>query len=222
MSGAAQSFYGRWARLYDVVARDIPGVAGVRRRAAAALELDRGDTVVEMGCGTGANLGYLREQVGPEGTVVGVDFTRPMLERARRHAAREGWANVHIVHGDATRAPVREADGLLATFVVGMLDDQYARVDEWCDLVRGGNLVLVDAAPSQRPYGPLVNLPFRAFVLLSTPPTFKFRYDRDLLGGLEAAATDARDALRDRSTAITDSEHLLGFVRVTGGRVAEK
>jgi phosphatidylethanolamine/phosphatidyl-N-methylethanolamine N-methyltransferase len=222
MSGAAQSFYGRWARLYDVVARDIPGVAGVRRRAAAALELDRGDTVVEMGCGTGANLGYLREQVGPEGTVVGVDFTRQMLARARRFVAREGWDNVHLVYGDATRPPLREVDGVLATFVLGMLDDQYARVDEWCDLAAGGNVVLVDAAPSKRPYGPLVNLSFRAFVVLSTPPTTQLRYDRDLLGGLEAAATDAREALRDRSTAITDSEHLLGFVRVTGGRIAEE
>ena len=55
-AAAARAFYGRWAGLYDVLATYVPGVGELRDRGAVALDLDRGDTVVEMGCGTGANL----------------------------------------------------------------------------------------------------------------------------------------------------------------------
>ncbi|MFC6769815.1 class I SAM-dependent methyltransferase, partial [Natrinema soli] len=103
-SESAQEFYGRWARLYDLIARRTPGIARLRERAAVACRLEPGDTVVEMGCGTGANLPFLRERVGPEGTVIGIDFTRPVLERAR--AATAAYDNVHVLQGDATRPPV--------------------------------------------------------------------------------------------------------------------
>ena len=66
----AQAFYGRWARLYDLIAT-FPGVGSWRARAVDSLGLSAGDRVVEMGCGTGANFPYLRERVGPEGQVVG-------------------------------------------------------------------------------------------------------------------------------------------------------
>ena len=217
---AAQEFYGRWARLYDYVARWFPGIAAVRRRAANALELSPGDRVVELGCGTGANLPYLRDAVGPEGTVVGVDFTRPALDRARARAARNGWENVHLVSGDARRPPIASADGVLATFVMGMLDDPGAAVSRFCDLADGGTVVLVDAAPSDRAYGPLVNAPFRAFATVSTPPTTKLRYDRDLLASLDDRVGTAHRTLRERAVAVAAEEHALGLVRLTGGRVA--
>jgi len=222
-SSTAQSFYGRWAALYDALARYAPGIGSLRERAAAALELDPGDTVVEMGCGTGANLPYLREQVGPEGAVVGVDFTRPVLDRARESVA--AYDNVHLVRGDAARPPVTDVtdgsvDAVLATFVVGMLDDPGAAVRDWCDLLGdGGNVVLVDAASSDRPYAAPVNALFRAVVILSTPPTLQFRYDRDPQATLDRRVDAARDALRDRSSAVARETHALGVVRLTGGRI---
>ncbi|MFW5920020.1 MAG: methyltransferase domain-containing protein, partial [Halanaeroarchaeum sp.] len=135
MSSAVQGFYGRWVRLYDVIARSLPGVRRLRERAVAALELDPGDTVVEMGTGTGANLPFLRDAVGSTGTVVGVDVTRPVLDRSRSLIERREWDNVHLVRGDATRSPVRAADAVLATFVVGMFEDPADAVHGWCDLV---------------------------------------------------------------------------------------
>ncbi|MFT4891574.1 MAG: phosphatidylethanolamine/phosphatidyl-N-methylethanolamine N-methyltransferase [Halobacteriales archaeon] len=221
MSGAVRGFYGRWARLYDTIARYTPGIRRLRERAATALELDPGDTVVEMGTGTGANLPFLREAVGPTGSVVGVDLTRPVLDRARGLADRAGWRNVHLLQGDATRPPVDSADAVLGTFVVGMFDDPAGTVHDWCDLVgAGGNVVLLDATLSDRPYGPVVNPFFRAFVALSTPPTLQVRYDRDLAADLDRKVRSARDALRERSGAIAHEESFLGFARLTGGRIA--
>lgn len=222
-ASVAQGFYGRWARLYDYLARYTPGIRRLRRRAAAALELEPGDTVVEMGTGTGANLPFLREQVGPTGTVVGVDYTRGMLDRAQRLVDRAGWANVHLVHGDATRPPVERADGVLASFVVGMLTDPGATADDWCDLARGGTLVLVDAARTERggPVGSALNLAFDGVVVASTPPTLQVRYPEDPAATLGERVRAARATLRARSTATAHEEFLGGVVRLTGGRIEE-
>ena len=87
---AVTAFYGRWARLYDLLATRLPGVGRFRAAAADALDLSPGDTVVDVGCGSGAALPYLRERVGPDGAVVGVDLTGEMLARARERVARAG------------------------------------------------------------------------------------------------------------------------------------
>ncbi|ELY37872.1 methyltransferase type 11 [Natronorubrum tibetense GA33] len=216
----AQEFYGRWAGLYDVIARRTPGIPALRRRAAAACRLEPGDTVVEMGCGTGANLPYLRDRVGPEGTVIGIDFTGPVLERARDLTAE--YDNVHVVRADATQPPldVEDIDALLATFVVGMLEDPTGAVDDWCDLVGpDGHVVLANAARSDEWYAPPVNAVFKAIVVLSTPPTTKLRYENEPDLRLDAKIDAAHRRLRERSAAIADETHVFGVVRLTGGRL---
>ncbi|ELY99439.1 class I SAM-dependent methyltransferase [Natrialba asiatica] len=216
-----QEFYGRWARLYDLIARRTPGVSRLRRRVAAACRLDPGDTVVEMGCGTGANLPYLREQVGPEGTVIGIDVTQPVLARAATTAA-DRYDNVHVVRGDATRPPIpaTDIDAVLATFVVGMLDDPAGAVDDWCELVGpGGHVVLANAARSEAWYAPPVNAVFRAIVVLSTPPTTRLRYEHPPHVRLDERIDAAHTRLRANSRAVADETHLFGVVRLTGGEL---
>lgn len=218
-TNAAQAFYGRWAKLYNVIAT-LPGIGSWRERATSSLTLSPGDTVVEMGCGTGANLPYLREAVGPHGTVVGVDFTRGMLDRARRQVACEGWANVHLVHGDATAPPLDgPVDAVLASFVVGMLADPAAAVRDWITLVRsGGRIVLLDATRSSQAKARPLDATFRLFVAASAPPTTQLRYSNPpwrLLDERVAAARRPLDATTDRA----DEEFALGFVRLSSGRV---
>ncbi|WP_222919681.1 methyltransferase domain-containing protein [Natrinema sp. SYSU A 869] len=232
MTESAQEFYGRWARLYDLIARRTPGIAGLRERAAAACRLEPGDTVVEMGCGTGANLLPLRERVGPEGTVIGIDFTRPVLERAR--VATADYDNVHVLQGDATQPPVggsrgetgvsetngNDIDAVLATFVVGMLADPAGAVDDWCNLVGpDGTVVLANAARSQEWYAPPVNAAFRAIVVLSTPPTTKLRYESDPHVRLDEKIDAAHARLRERAATVADETHVFGVVRLTGGKI---
>jgi ubiquinone/menaquinone biosynthesis C-methylase UbiE len=212
-------FYGRYARLYDAIA-DLPGVRRWRRAAADALALDRGDTVVEMGCGTGANLPYLRERVGPSGRVLGVDLTRPLLERA--------GDDDHLVVGDATRPPIGRADAVLGTFVTGMFADPGRVVDGWCDLVRpGGRVALLDAAPSRHPVGRALNPAFRAFARGTAPADSVAAALRAALGGTDAdAALDrrvraGRAALTARTRDRRFESHALGFVGLLSGRVEE-
>jgi ubiquinone/menaquinone biosynthesis C-methylase UbiE len=215
-----RAFYGRWARPYDVLARRAPLVGRLRARAADLLGLSHGDTVVDVGCGTGANAPYLRERVGPSGTVVGVDVTGPMLARARRLVDRRGWENVHFLQGDGASLPVAgPVDGVVGTFVVGMFEDPAAVVGRWCDLAEGGRVVLFDAARSDHPAATPMNLAFDAFTVLSTPPTWKLRYDRSVGDSLHERVTAARDALDERCANATHETRLLGLLRLSAGRV---
>lgn len=217
--GAVAAFYGRWARLYDLLARLTPGVGQLRSRAVDALALDGGDTVIDLGCGTGANLPYLRERVGPMGTVLGVDLTPGMLARAHRRVVREGWGNVGLVRGDASRAPTAgPVDAVIATFVVGMLDDPADAVEGWCDRLRpGGRITLLDAASSLD--AGALNVPFRLFVAATAPPTARLRYDEPPAAVLDRRVEAARDVLAERTSITLDQTAGLGFLRLTAGRV---
>jgi ubiquinone/menaquinone biosynthesis C-methylase UbiE len=192
---ATQSFYGRWARVYDWVAT-APGVESWRTRAAGACALEPGDTVVEMGCGTGANFRALRERVGPDGEVVGVDLTRGMLRRASERVDRAGWENVHPVAADATRPPIDgPVDAVLATFVVGMFPDPRPAVGAWVDaLAPGGRVVLLNASRSERRLARPLNLGFRAFVRAAAPGAGRVSPTRSL----ERRVATARDEVCTR------------------------
>jgi SAM-dependent methyltransferase len=213
---AVQSFYSRWAGLYDLLAT-APGVTAWRRRAVDALDVDPGDTVVEMGCGTGANLPYLREAVGAEGRVLGVDIAPGAVARARERIDRNGWANVHVALADATRPPVAgQVDGVLGTFVVGMFEDPAAVVADWTDPC-SGRVALLNFQRSEAPLARPLNLAFEAFVWLSSP-------GRSLAAESPAAALDrrvtaAREALTERATARRYETLAGGYLGLLSGAV---
>jgi ubiquinone/menaquinone biosynthesis C-methylase UbiE len=214
-------FYGRWAALYDAVAT-APGIGRWRARAAERVARE-GDTVVEMGCGTGANLPHLRERVGPDGRVIGVDITGPLLERARERAVHD---NVAVIRGDATRPPIETADAVLATFVCGLFEAPAAVVDLWCDLVRpGGRVGLLDATASADPLGRPLNPLFRAFVAAGAPdldPADALVAPLDRSDALLSRRVQAaRESLADRTIERRHETFGLGFVGLSTGRVTD-
>lgn len=68
----------------------------IRAQAIALLQLQPGQTVLDMGCGTGMSLALLQQAVGPQGCVVGVDQCPDMLEHAHQRVRQQGWANVQL------------------------------------------------------------------------------------------------------------------------------
>lgn len=120
--------YSKLAAIYD------PGMwlyraAGIRigayrRHAVAALRLEPGDTVVDLGCGTGLNLPHLQHAVGPTGRIIGVDLTPAMLEQAERRVRKAGWRNVELVEADmSTYHFPEDTDGVLATLALATVPD---------------------------------------------------------------------------------------------------
>src|SRR5215831_18868598 len=64
------------------------------------LHLAGGESVLEIGCGTGAVTLPLAQAVGAGGRVVGVDISEPMLGVARQRVAEIGAGNVTLLLGD--------------------------------------------------------------------------------------------------------------------------
>lgn len=213
---AVERFYRRISPVYDLLAT-APVVRGWRGMAVEALDLSPGDIVVEMGCGTGANLRFLRERVGSEGRVVGVDLTPGMLERALERVERADWENVTLVRGDAASPPIEEADAVLGSFVVGLLDDPGVAVDRWLDLVEpGGRVAILEAGQSDRAVATPLNLAFRAFVRLSSPGGWTRQ--RSQARDLDRKIAAAQDALVARTIERRHETAALGLVGVTSGR----
>src|SRR5690348_2858448 len=68
------------------------------RLALDAASLQQGETVLDVGCGSGQLTLQVAERVGPTGRVVGADVSGPLVARARQRAADAG--NVEFVEAD--------------------------------------------------------------------------------------------------------------------------
>jgi SAM-dependent methyltransferase len=90
---AALAQYRDRAGRYDL---ELAAFEPVRRRAIGQLGLTPGQTVLDVGCGTGLSFGRLREAVGEQGRIVGIEQCPEMLVGARARIARHGWANVTL------------------------------------------------------------------------------------------------------------------------------
>lgn len=67
-----------------------------------------GITVLDLGCGAGLDSLIAARRVGPNGNVVGVDFSEPMLACARQAAVEAGSANIEFHQADAEDLPIGE------------------------------------------------------------------------------------------------------------------
>jgi ubiquinone/menaquinone biosynthesis C-methylase UbiE len=90
------AIYRKEARRYDRRAAWPTLVSRLRKEAIARLELAAGDTVIDVGCGTGASFAALQERIGPRGQLIGVDASPEMLARADARVLTAGWQNVQL------------------------------------------------------------------------------------------------------------------------------
>jgi ubiquinone/menaquinone biosynthesis C-methylase UbiE len=143
--------YDRIARTYSALEPLYLIFPPARHRAVAALRLKRGDTVLEMGAGTGRNFPYLVEAVGPSGTVIGVDASPGMLAEARKLIERNGWSNVELLQQDATQLEVdREVDGVLFSLSYSaMPEPRPALARAWECLRPSSRVVVLDMGLTQ-------------------------------------------------------------------------
>jgi ubiquinone/menaquinone biosynthesis C-methylase UbiE len=70
------------------------------------LPIRRGDTVLDVGCGTGLCLPLLQHKVGRTGGIVGIDESEQMLQVAADRIAAHGWDNVHLIAAPVATAPI--------------------------------------------------------------------------------------------------------------------
>src|SRR5581483_78757 len=90
---AARALYSRHADDYDLLTH---WAAEDRARVVNLLDLQPGDAVVDVGCGTGLCFAEILDRIGPTGRLVGVEPSVDMLGRAGERVARAGWRNVDL------------------------------------------------------------------------------------------------------------------------------
>lgn len=156
----------RWSWRAAAYATASAAAGVLRARAVEVLAPRPGETILDIGCGTGLTFAALRRGTGSAGRIVGVDVSPAMLEGARELVERRGWGNVALVEADARELdlPVT-ADAALLCQVHDVVTDPVALDRVVGHLRPGGRLV---AAGSM--WGPRWALPLNAATWLANRP----------------------------------------------------
>jgi demethylmenaquinone methyltransferase/2-methoxy-6-polyprenyl-1,4-benzoquinol methylase len=151
-----RTMFDRIAGVYDLM--NTAMTAGMhhrwRERAADRARLEPGDSALDVCCGTGDLAFELARRVGPQGTVVGCDFSEPMLELARRKAADRGVSQVEFEWADALELPYEDEsfDAATVGFGVRNLADIGRGLAELTRVLKpGGRLVILEITQPRRP-----------------------------------------------------------------------
>jgi len=99
----AVRLYRNHAHGYDASARR---TMWIRARTIGKLNLRPGDRVLDVACGTGLSIPFLREAVGAEGEVVGIEVSPEMISRARQRVTDAGWQNVTLLESSVESAEI--------------------------------------------------------------------------------------------------------------------
>lgn len=148
-SKSVQKLYRWWAPHYDgfrISWRKImaEGIEGYLEKEILARFLFRQARILDLGCGTGANLERLLRLNLPFAEYVGMDLTEEMLEIARRKA--QGLTNVKFFQGDIHNLPFTEEefDLVISTWVFEHLaQPERAAREALRVLKKGGRVVLL-------------------------------------------------------------------------------
>lgn len=177
-ASTVQHAYDRYSSFYDLFFK--PWLEDGHRIAVEQLDLCPGQSVLEVGVGTGLSLEYYP----PNASVIGFDFSHGMLRKSRKRA-EDCSCPTQLLQMDVSRmafAP-RSFDRILAAYVLTVVPDTRRAIHEILRVARpGAKVVLINHLRSQNPV--LAWIEDRFHPLFSKLGLFTL--DRDLLAILDS------------------------------------
>jgi phosphatidylethanolamine/phosphatidyl-N-methylethanolamine N-methyltransferase len=133
-----EGVYDKLAKVYDLTFG--PTLHPGRIQAIQRMNIQPGERVLEVGVGTGINLGLYPKHC----TVTGIDFSGSMLEKARERVARKGVRNVKLLQMDA--GDLKFADGsfdiVYAPYLISVVPDPVKVAQEMHRVCRSGGRII--------------------------------------------------------------------------------
>jgi predicted methyltransferase len=197
---------GHWTAVFDDPARD----AWQRpHEVVAALGINAGMRVADVGAGTGYFSRYLSAAVGPTGTVLAVDTEPALITHLRQRAEQEQLANVVpvLASPDNPRLPAAGIDLVLFVNTVHHIDDRPAYFRRLKNaLTPRGRVAIIDFRKEPLPIGPppehklareavVSELAQAGYVLAEAPDILPHQYLLIFRPGREAPPSGRPDAL---------------------------
>jgi ubiquinone/menaquinone biosynthesis C-methylase UbiE len=107
--------------------------------------LQPGEDVVDLGCGAGLDCFLAQEQVGADGSVIGIDMTPEMLEAAQRKAKELNLQNVEFRQGEIESLPIGSdsIDAIISNCVINLSPDKAKVYSEAFRVLRAGGRLCV-------------------------------------------------------------------------------
>lgn len=142
--------------VYNIMSEDYNQLGGYNPEADLGLgcglptqfaKIKKGDVVIDLGSGAGNDAFIAQHETGETGKVIGIDFSIPMLERARKNAEARGVKNVAFRQGDIENMPVAAdtADVIVSNCVLNLVPNKTAVLkDIYRVLKPGGHFSISD------------------------------------------------------------------------------
>ena len=119
--------------------------------------INKGDVVIDLGSGAGNDAFIARHETGETGKVIGIDFTREMIQKARHNTEVRGFNNVEFRQGDIEKMPVtaNTADVVVSNCVLNPVPNKDGVVKEIYRVLKPGghfsisDIVLVGELPGE-------------------------------------------------------------------------
>lgn len=120
-------------------------------------QIKEGDVVIDLGSGAGNDCFVARAAAGDKGKVIGIDFTEPMISKARANAEKLGYNNVEFRFGDIEKMPVTAnvADVVISNCVLNLVPNKNNVLKEIYRVLKTGghfsisDVVLVGELPDK-------------------------------------------------------------------------